>query len=85
MRLQLVELEELFEALERGVAGGLLETGDMDALRNPARDRPALQVVLGEGGASRPACPAHLLTTRAIESVSIGLVPIRLRSTPAFV
>ncbi len=54
MLLQLVELEVLFEALERGVAGELLETGDVDALRNPARDRPALQVVLGESAAVVP-------------------------------
>lgn len=74
MLLQLVELEVLFEALERGVAGELFETGDMDALRNPARDRPSLQAKVAP---SRPACPAHFLTTRAIESVSIGLVPIR--------
>jgi hypothetical protein len=54
MLLQLVELEVLFEALERGVAGELLETGDMDALRDPARDRPSPQVVLGESGAVAP-------------------------------
>ena len=51
---QFVELDIFLEALERGVAGELLEPGDMDALGDPARDRAAAQAVPGEGGAVEP-------------------------------
>ena len=51
---QFVELDIFLEALERGVAGELLEAGDVDALGDAARDRPAPQAVAGEGGGVEP-------------------------------
>jgi hypothetical protein len=45
---QFVELDIFFEAFEPGVAGELLEAGDVDTLRNAARDRPTPQAVAGK-------------------------------------
>jgi hypothetical protein len=74
---QFVEFDILVETFQGGVAGGLFEAGDVDALGDPARDRTAPQAVPGEGGAVEPGKPGPFLTTSAIESVSIGSVPIR--------
>ena len=74
---QFVEFDILLETFQGGVAGGLFEAGDVDALGDPARDRTAPQAVPGEGGAVEPGKPGPFLTTSAIESVSIGSVPIR--------
>src|SRR6516162_2188953 len=46
---QLVELDIFLEAFERGVAGELLEPGDVDALRYPTRNRSTPEAVAGEG------------------------------------
>src|SRR5260370_23542189 len=51
---QLVELDIFFEALERGVAGELLEAGDVHAGGDAARDRPAPQAVAGGGRRLKP-------------------------------
>ena len=45
---QLVELGIFLEAFERGVAGELLEAGDVHALRDARRNRPAPEAVAGE-------------------------------------
>ncbi len=54
---QFVELDIFFEAFERSVAGELLEAGDVDALRDAARDRPAPQAMPGKGGSVEPGLP----------------------------
>jgi hypothetical protein len=72
MMLQLVELEVLFEALDRSVAAELLETGDMDALRNPARDRPSLH-----SGCRRPRAHGHQ-TKAGVDRYRIGTNPHKL-------
>jgi hypothetical protein len=46
---QFVELDIFLEAFERGVAGELLEAGDVHALRDAARDGSAPQAVAGKG------------------------------------
>ena len=74
---QFVELDIFLEALERGVAGELLEARDVDAGGDAARDRPAPRLWPANAAASSPARPVQFLTISAIESVSIGLVPIR--------
>src|SRR6516165_6209128 len=51
---QLVELDIFLEAFERGVPGELLEAGDVDALRDAARDRAAPQAVAGEARRVKP-------------------------------
>jgi hypothetical protein len=51
---QLVELDIFFEAFERGVAGELLEAGDVHALGDTARDCAAPQAVAGEGRRLKP-------------------------------
>jgi hypothetical protein len=45
---QFVELDIFLEAFQRGVAGELLEAGDVDPLRDPGRDRPAPEAVAGK-------------------------------------
>ena len=74
---QFVELDIFFEAFERGVAGELLEAGDVDALGDAVEMAPRRKLCPAKAAASSPASPVHFLTTSAIESVSIGLVPIR--------
>jgi hypothetical protein len=74
---QLVELDTLLEAFERGVAGELLEAGDVHALRDAARNRSAPEAMAGKPAPSSRARPVHCLTISAIESVSIGSLPIR--------
>jgi hypothetical protein len=59
------------------VAGELLEAGDVDALGDAARDGPAPEAVAGEPGRVEPGEAGPMLDNQAIESVSIGLVPIR--------
>jgi hypothetical protein len=51
---QLVELDIFLEAFERGVAGELLEAGDVDTLRDAARDRAAPQAVAGKRRRVKP-------------------------------
>jgi hypothetical protein len=53
MEAQFVELDIFFEALERGVAGKLLEPGDVHPLGDAARDRATPEAVSGKGGAAR--------------------------------
>ena len=58
---QLVELDIFLAAFERGMAGELLEPGDVDALCDPARDCAAAQAVPGEGGAVEPGAAGPFL------------------------
>ncbi|HWS06204.1 MAG TPA: hypothetical protein VN362_00125 [Xanthobacteraceae bacterium] len=51
---QFVELDIFFEAFERGVAGELLEAGDVHALGDAARDRATPEAVPGKGGTIEP-------------------------------
>jgi hypothetical protein len=51
---QFVELDIFLEALEGGVAGELLQAGDVNALGNAARDRPAPEAVAGERRRVKP-------------------------------
>src|ERR1700761_686872 len=54
MLAQFVELDIFLQALQRGVTGELLEAGDMDPLRDAARDRPPPEAVPGKGGTVEP-------------------------------
>ena len=58
---QFVELDVLFEAFERCVAGKLLEPCDVDALRDAARNRPAPEAVPGETSAIKAGQPGPFL------------------------
>ena len=58
---QLVELDIFFEAFERGMAGELLEPGDVHPLRDTARDRSPAQAMSGKGGAIEPGSTGPLL------------------------
>jgi hypothetical protein len=78
---QLVELDIFLEALERGVAGELLEAGDVNPGGNAARDRPASEAVAGKTGAVEPGEPGPVLDDqgdrigvdrRAAEPVALG-------------
>ena len=62
---EFVELDIFFEALERGVAGKLLEPGDMHPLGDPAQIAPRRRLWPAKAAPSSPARPVHFLTTSA--------------------
>jgi hypothetical protein len=62
------------------MAGELLEPRDMDPCATPLEIAPRRRLCPANAVLSSPATLVHFLITRAIESVSIGLVPIRQRA-----
>ena len=58
---QFVELDIFLDAFQRGMAGELLEPGDVDAGGDPARDRPAAQAVAGKRHRVEPGLPGPFL------------------------
>jgi hypothetical protein len=63
-----LELDMFLEALERSVAGELLEAGDTDNRGDRAQDRAASQAVAANAAPSNPARSVHRWTIGAIES-----------------